>query len=123
MPYNDHTGPEGMGPRTGRGRGMCGKSGMKGNMEQIDAGMRRGLRHGACQGQNMPGMDAAQEPACDLAQARGQARGQGQPGQARGQGQPGQVRGKGRGQGRGMRHGACQGQNMPASATNGPTRN
>ena len=110
MPYNDHTGPEGMGPRTGRGRGMCGKSGMKGNMEQIDAGMRRGLRHGACQGQNMPGMDAAQEPACDLAQARGQGRGQGQPGQVRGQG-------------RGMRHGACQGQNMPASATDGPTRN
>lgn len=119
MPYNDHTGPEGMGPRTGRGRGMCGKSGMKGNMDQTDAGMRRGMRHGACQEQNMPGMGTAQEPG----QGQGQTRGQGQPGM--GQTDQNQGRGQGRGmcRGKSLRHGLGQEQSMPACAFDGPTGN
>lgn len=98
MPCNDNTGPEGNGPRTGRGRGMCGGNGMERKMEQDGAGMRRGMRHGACRGQNMPGMDAPREG--------GSGRGQG----------------RGQGRGRGMRHGACHGQNMPGSAPDGASR-
>lgn len=60
MPCNDTTGPEGAGPRTGRGRGMCGGNAVERNMKQ-GGGMGRGMRHGACRGQNMPGMDVAQE--------------------------------------------------------------
>lgn len=101
MPCNDTTGPEGAGPRTGRGRGMCGGNGMGKNMEQGGGGMRRGMRQGACHGQNMPGQNM---PGMDAAQESG--------------------RGQGRGQGRGM----CRGKgmrrmNMPACAADDTTEN
>ena len=106
MPCNDNTGPEGNGPRTGRGRGMCGGNGMEQNTEQGGAGMRRGMRHGACHGQSMPGMEAPREGGSG--RGRGQGRGQGQ--------------GRGMCHSRGMRQGACRGQNMSDNGPDGSSR-
>jgi hypothetical protein len=45
MPNKDRTGPEGKGPKTGRGMGPCGKG--KGGMGRgMGLGYRRGLRGG-----------------------------------------------------------------------------
>jgi hypothetical protein len=49
MSHGDQTGPQGMGPRTGRGLGNCGGRGMPGNMSRGYRGGRAaggGGRHG-----------------------------------------------------------------------------
>jgi hypothetical protein len=79
MPQKDRTGPQGQGPKTGRGMGKCGpKSGFSGPQGQ------GGIRTGRGQGRGS---------------GRGAGRGQGS---GRGAGQ-GQGNGRGAGQGRGRR--------------------
>ncbi len=51
MPFNDGTGPNGQGPRTGRGQGNC--------AGQVGAGRGRGLGRGRGRGQGL-GINANQ---------------------------------------------------------------
>ena len=46
MPYGDHTGPEGLGARTGRGFGYCNGAGMPGYANPIGRGFGRGRGFG-----------------------------------------------------------------------------
>jgi hypothetical protein len=79
MPQGDRTGPQGQGPKTGRGRGKCGpQSGTPAPQDQDGMGTVRGQGRGS---------------------GRGTGRGQSQ-GSARG---AGQGKGRGAGQGRGKR--------------------
>ena len=52
MPGLNHTGPRGEGPRTGRGKGLCGRRNADDAQSRLDempsAGMRRRLGKGHC---------------------------------------------------------------------------
>ncbi len=81
MPGEDRTGPQGQGPKTGRGLGRCNS---KDDEQKTPDESGRGQGQGLGRGQGGPG--------------RGQGRGGGSGGAGRG-------RGRGRGAGRGMRNG------------------
>ncbi len=46
MPFGDRTGPQGFGPRTGRGAGYCAGFGMPGSMSTVPGGAGFGFGHG-----------------------------------------------------------------------------
>lgn len=46
MPFGDRTGPQGLGPRTGRGAGYCSGFGMPGSMNPVPGGSGFGLGRG-----------------------------------------------------------------------------
>lgn len=51
MPYKDGTGPEGKGPKTGRGMGLCGQSdATNATNAPVSRGMGQGMGRGAGRG-------------------------------------------------------------------------
>lgn len=46
MPFGDRTGPQGLGPRTGRGAGYCSGFGMPGSMNPVPGGAGIGFGRG-----------------------------------------------------------------------------
>jgi len=46
MPFGDRTGPQGLGPRTGRGAGYCSGSGIPGSMNPVPGGLGFGFGRG-----------------------------------------------------------------------------
>jgi len=44
MPYRDRRGPDGLGPRTGRGLGLCNGYGVPGYLNDFEYGRGRGAR-------------------------------------------------------------------------------
>ena len=46
MPFGDRTGPQGLGPRTGRGAGYCSGFGMPGSMNPVPGGVGVGFGYG-----------------------------------------------------------------------------
>lgn len=97
MPYQDRTGPQGQGPRTGRGMGNCAGQGGTGRGRGLGRGGGRGRERGSgyCAGYDAPGFA--------------------NPGFGRGMG-----RGCGRGGGFGWQHRSCwtrqAGQRFPRCA-------
>jgi hypothetical protein len=47
MPFGDRTGPQGLGPRTGRGAGYCSGFGMPGSMNPVSGGAGFGWGRGS----------------------------------------------------------------------------
>ena len=115
----DHTGPEGMGSRTGRGMGQCMNRGGKGRMA-----MQGGMGNSA-ETVQMPEQGTGQNMSPDMGQNMIQGRccrhGQGQNNRMRNCGMNDQGAGTGREMGRGMGQNMRQGQGMGRSmATNQP---
>ena len=50
MPFGDGTGPQGLGPRTGRGAGYCAGFGMPGSMNPVPGGAGFGFGRGRAMG-------------------------------------------------------------------------
>lgn len=50
MPFGDGTGPQGFGPRTGRGTGYCAGFGMPGSMNPVPGGTGFGFGRGRAMG-------------------------------------------------------------------------
>ena len=119
MPNFDHTGPEGMGSRTGRGRGQCMNRGGKGRMAVQDG------RGNPAETAQMPEQATAQDMGQNMGQNMIQGRccrhGQRQNNRMRNCGMNAQGAGTGREMGRGMGQNMRQGQGMGRSiATNQP---
>ena len=101
MPNFDHTGPEGMGSRTGRGRGQCMNRGGKGRMAVQDG------RGNPAETAQMPEQGTGQNMSPDMGQNMGQnmiqgrccRHGQRQNNRMRNCGMNNQGAGTGRGQG------------------------
>ncbi|WP_374279706.1 DUF5320 domain-containing protein [Desulfovibrio sp.] len=102
MPHFDHTGPEGMGSRTGRGRGQCMNRGGKGRMAV------QGSRGNPAETAQMPEQATGQ----NMIQGRCCRHGQGQNNRMRNCGMNDQGAGTGREMGRGMGQNMRQGQGM-----------